>query len=301
VRARPSISRRARPLCGEAGHGHRRTGGSRSSATPAPARPSPSTPPATPGTTPVSASVAPPSPPGPLASSRPARASRARPSPSLLHRPRLRPSPGSPALKYWSLDEAGMVGTRQLHRLVDHTTRAGAKLVLVGDPEAARRDRSRRPVRLTRPAPRPRRAHREPPPHRPDPARHRQRASRRPHRPGPPPPGPERLAHRRPQRRPRARPHGRGLVPQPRLRPSRRHVGPAPLRRRRPQPARPGPPHRQRSPRPRRRSTPTIIELRVGDRVLALRNDRKVGVVNGTTRHRHQSGPRRRPHRNQRR
>lgn len=33
------------------------------------------------------------------------------------------------------LDEAGMVGTRQLHRLIEHTTRAAAKLVLVGDPE----------------------------------------------------------------------------------------------------------------------------------------------------------------------
>jgi len=33
------------------------------------------------------------------------------------------------------LDEAGMVGTRQLHRLIEHTTRARAKLVLVGDPE----------------------------------------------------------------------------------------------------------------------------------------------------------------------
>ena len=33
------------------------------------------------------------------------------------------------------LDEGGMVGTRQLHRLIDHTTRAGAKLVLVRDPE----------------------------------------------------------------------------------------------------------------------------------------------------------------------
>ena len=33
------------------------------------------------------------------------------------------------------VDEAGMVGTRQLHRLIDHTTRAGAKLVLVGDPK----------------------------------------------------------------------------------------------------------------------------------------------------------------------
>lgn len=33
------------------------------------------------------------------------------------------------------LDEAGMVGTRQLHRLIDHTARVGAKLVLVGDPK----------------------------------------------------------------------------------------------------------------------------------------------------------------------
>jgi Ti-type conjugative transfer relaxase TraA len=32
------------------------------------------------------------------------------------------------------LDEAGMVGTRQLHRIIEHTTTAGAKLVLVGDP-----------------------------------------------------------------------------------------------------------------------------------------------------------------------
>lgn len=33
------------------------------------------------------------------------------------------------------LDEAGMVGTRQLHRLIEHTAKAGAKLVLVGDPK----------------------------------------------------------------------------------------------------------------------------------------------------------------------
>jgi conjugative relaxase-like TrwC/TraI family protein len=32
------------------------------------------------------------------------------------------------------VDEAAMVGTRQLHGLVDHTTKAGAKVVLVGDP-----------------------------------------------------------------------------------------------------------------------------------------------------------------------
>lgn len=28
-----------------------------------------------------------------------------------------------------------MVGTRQLHRLIDHTAKVGAKLVLVGDPK----------------------------------------------------------------------------------------------------------------------------------------------------------------------
>jgi conjugative relaxase-like TrwC/TraI family protein len=33
------------------------------------------------------------------------------------------------------VDEAGMVGTRQLHRLIGHTSAAGAKLVLVGDPK----------------------------------------------------------------------------------------------------------------------------------------------------------------------
>ncbi len=33
------------------------------------------------------------------------------------------------------VDEAGMVGTRHLHRLIDATTSAGAKLVLVGDPK----------------------------------------------------------------------------------------------------------------------------------------------------------------------
>lgn len=32
------------------------------------------------------------------------------------------------------VDEAGMVGTRQVERLVQHTASAGAKLVLVGDP-----------------------------------------------------------------------------------------------------------------------------------------------------------------------
>jgi ATP-dependent exoDNAse (exonuclease V) alpha subunit len=33
------------------------------------------------------------------------------------------------------VDEAGMVGTRHLHRLIEATTTAGAKLVLVGDPK----------------------------------------------------------------------------------------------------------------------------------------------------------------------
>lgn len=33
------------------------------------------------------------------------------------------------------VDEAGMVGTRQLHRLIGHTSKAAAKLVLVGDPK----------------------------------------------------------------------------------------------------------------------------------------------------------------------
>lgn len=44
---------------------------------------------------------------------------------------------GEPALQPGSvlvLDEAGMVGTRDLHRLLTHAATAGAKLVLVGDP-----------------------------------------------------------------------------------------------------------------------------------------------------------------------
>lgn len=44
---------------------------------------------------------------------------------------------GEPALQPGSVlvvDEAGMVGTRDLHRLLTHTTTSGAKLVLLGDP-----------------------------------------------------------------------------------------------------------------------------------------------------------------------
>lgn len=33
------------------------------------------------------------------------------------------------------IDEAGMIGTRQLHRFVDHVAKTGAKIILVGDPE----------------------------------------------------------------------------------------------------------------------------------------------------------------------
>ena len=33
------------------------------------------------------------------------------------------------------IDEAGMVGTRVLARALDHAERAGAKVVLVGDPK----------------------------------------------------------------------------------------------------------------------------------------------------------------------
>lgn len=46
-------------------------------------------------------------------------------------------SRGEPALQPGSvlvLDEAGMVGTRDLHRLLEHTAAADAKLILVGDP-----------------------------------------------------------------------------------------------------------------------------------------------------------------------
>jgi ATP-dependent exoDNAse (exonuclease V) alpha subunit len=33
------------------------------------------------------------------------------------------------------IDEAGMVGTRQLERVLSHATEAGAKVALVGDPQ----------------------------------------------------------------------------------------------------------------------------------------------------------------------
>src|SRR3546814_2621980 len=33
------------------------------------------------------------------------------------------------------IDEAGMVGTRQMERVLSHTAKAGAKVVLVGDPQ----------------------------------------------------------------------------------------------------------------------------------------------------------------------
>lgn len=35
------------------------------------------------------------------------------------------------------VDEAGMVGTRQMEQIVDEIEKAGAKLVLVGDAQAA--------------------------------------------------------------------------------------------------------------------------------------------------------------------
>ena len=46
------------------------------------------------------------------------------------------------------IDEAGMVGTRQLERVLSHAADAGAKVVLVGDPQAVAGDRSRRGIPL---------------------------------------------------------------------------------------------------------------------------------------------------------
>ena len=46
------------------------------------------------------------------------------------------------------IDEAGMVGTRQLERVLSHAAEAGAKVVLVGDPQAVASNRSRRGVPL---------------------------------------------------------------------------------------------------------------------------------------------------------
>ena len=44
------------------------------------------------------------------------------------------------------IDEAGMVGTRQLERVLSHAAEAGAKVVLVGDPQAAASHRGGRGV-----------------------------------------------------------------------------------------------------------------------------------------------------------
>ena len=46
------------------------------------------------------------------------------------------------------IDEAGMVGTRQMERVLSDAAEAGAKVVLVGDPQAAAGDRGRRGVPL---------------------------------------------------------------------------------------------------------------------------------------------------------
>lgn len=48
------------------------------------------------------------------------------------------------------IDEAGMVGTRQLERVLSHAAEAGAKVVLVGDPQQLQSiKRARRSVRST--------------------------------------------------------------------------------------------------------------------------------------------------------
>ena len=44
------------------------------------------------------------------------------------------------------IDEAGMVGTRQLERVLSHAAEAGAKVVLVGDPQAVASNRGGRGV-----------------------------------------------------------------------------------------------------------------------------------------------------------
>ena len=46
------------------------------------------------------------------------------------------------------IDEAGMVGTRQLERVLSHAAEAGAKVVLVGDPQAVAIHRGGRGVPL---------------------------------------------------------------------------------------------------------------------------------------------------------
>ena len=52
------------------------------------------------------------------------------------------------------IDEAGMVGTRQMERVLSHAAEAGAKVVLVGDPQAVAGDRGGRGVPLDPRAPR---------------------------------------------------------------------------------------------------------------------------------------------------
>ena len=46
------------------------------------------------------------------------------------------------------IDEAGMVGTRQLERVLSHAAEAGAKVVLVGDHQAVASNRGRRGLPL---------------------------------------------------------------------------------------------------------------------------------------------------------
>ncbi len=67
----------------------------------------------------------------------------------LLARARPRGEEGGEALGSGSvllIDEAGMVDSATLARLIDHAEAAEAKLVLIGDPRAAGGDRGRRPV-----------------------------------------------------------------------------------------------------------------------------------------------------------
>ena len=78
------------------------------------------------------------------------------------HRPRRGPGAAWPS-SVVVVDEAGMVGTRDIHRLIQATTAVSAKLVLVGDPGSSPRST---PAACSRrwPATRLRRADREPPP-----------------------------------------------------------------------------------------------------------------------------------------
>ena len=92
-----------------------------------------STPPAKPGNAPATGSSAPRSPPGPPPSSKPPPESRRPPSTRSSQRSTGAPPPSTPHGAS-CVDEAGMVGTRKLARLLDHADAAGAKVVLVGDP-----------------------------------------------------------------------------------------------------------------------------------------------------------------------